>query len=224
MVKRTMRWFFWIGLATVILLPASLSAVEIVSNDYLQMHSAGGRLGVWTSTGDKTTVDNDGDRFEPSKSSFYGEFFYAHRLASSFAAEISIGIFSRGDFKYLTREDVLLGSVNIYPVFLTGKLYPLAQLQNISIHPYFQFGGGIVHASRSGIDYYYGVEFTDESETELTYTLGGGIDFPVADQICLLANFKYLPVKFSNPLVGIKDYSGWQLSIGLAYTFRSKRR
>ncbi|MEW6016083.1 MAG: hypothetical protein AB1690_12280, partial [Candidatus Zixiibacteriota bacterium] len=155
MVKRTMRWFFWIGLATVILLPASLTAVEIVSNDYLQMHSAGGRLGVWTSTGDKTTIDNDGDRFEPSKSSFYGEFFYAHRLAPSFAAEISIGIFSRGDFKYLTREDVLLGSVNIYPVFLTGKLYPLAQLQNISIHPYFQFGGGIVHASRSGIDYYY---------------------------------------------------------------------
>lgn len=224
MVKSTMRWFFWIGLVTVILLPVSLSAVEIVSNDYLQMHSAGGRLGIWTSTGDKTTVDNDGDRFEPSKSSFYGEFFYAHRLAPSFAAEISIGIFSRGDFKYLTREDVLLGSVNIYPVFLTGKLYPLAQLQNISIHPYFQFGGGIVHASRSGIDYYYGVEFTDESETELTYTLGGGFDFPVADQICLLANFKYLPVKFSNPLVGIKDYSGWQLSVGLAYTFRSKRR
>jgi hypothetical protein len=219
-----MRWFFWIGLVTVTLLPASLSAVEIVSNHYLQMHSAGGRLGIWTSTGDKTTVDSDGDRFEPSKSSFYGEFFYAHRLAPSFAAEISIAIFSRGDFKYLTREDVLLGSVNIYPVFLTGKLYPLAQLQNISIHPYFQFGGGIVHASRSGIDYYYGVEFTDESETELTYTLGGGLDFPVAEQICLLANFKYLPVKFSNPLVGIKDYSGWQLSVGLAYTFRSKRR
>ena len=207
-----------------LILPVSLSAVEIVSNEYLQMHSAGGRLGVWTSTGDKTTMETDGERFEPSQSSFYGEFFYAHRLAPSFAAEISIGIFSRGDFKYLTREDVLLGSVNIYPVFLTGKLYPLAQIRNIAIHPYFQFGGGIIHAGRSGIDYYYGVEFTDESKTELAYTLGGGVDFPVAEQICLLANFKYLPVKFSSPLVGIKDYSGWQLSVGLAYTFHSKRR
>jgi opacity protein-like surface antigen len=111
--------------------------------------------------------------------------------------------------------------VNIYPFFVTGKLYPLAQIANITVHPYFQFGGGIVHASRSGVDYYYGVEFTEDSETKLTYTLGGGIDFPVADQICLLANYRYLPVDFSDPLAGLKDYSGWQVTVGLAYTFHS---
>ncbi|SYZ73952.1 hypothetical protein TRIP_C60222 [Candidatus Zixiibacteriota bacterium] len=202
-----------------ILEPARTSAVEIVPTDLGHKHFAGVRIGAWTSTGGSSALN---DSLQYSKSSIYAEFFYAHRFVPALAGELSIGIFSRGDFHYLVQQDVLLGTVNLYPIMLSAKIYPLAGLSGSKIYPYIQAGGCLFFGRRTATDYYYGYDFVDQSDTKITYVVGGGIDFQVADQIGLTSNVKYIPVKFGSPLAGIKDYSGWQVSFGVGYIFGKK--
>ncbi len=185
-------------------------------NDFGHKHFAGFRVGAWTANGGSSALN---DSLKYSKSSIYAEFFYAHRFFPSLAGEFSIGIFSRGDFTYLVQQDILLGTVNLYPIMVSAKIYPLAGITRGGIHPYFQAGGCLFFGRRTATDYYYGYDFVDQSATKITYVIGGGIDFPVADQIGLTCNAKYIPVKFGSPLAGVKDYSGWQISFGIGYIF-----
>lgn len=220
------RYFFSIAFCLLIfgtaLLPADLYGIEIQRQGFAYKNFAGGRFGAWTGIGETKAHYTTGDSLTFSRSSLYAEFFYAHRIKPSLALEFSMGIFSRGDFKYYTTDNVLLGSVNIYPILLSAKLYPLASIQNLRFFPYLQAGGGIIYGKQNATDYNYGIVFTNDSETKLTYILGGGIDWPVADQIGLCANYKYIPAKFGKMLSGVRDYSGWQISFGVGYIFASK--
>jgi hypothetical protein len=204
------------------LLPIGARGVGIEPAGFAGKHFAGARFGVWTASENNTIYYAGGDSLAVSGSSAYGEFFYAHRISRPIAIELSLGILSRGDYRYYTSSEVLLGSVILYPILLTAKIYPLFGMANARIFPYLQAGGGVIYGKQDAIDYYYGVAFTNESETKLAYTLGAGIDWPVADQIGLCINFKYIPAEFKNDLAGVKDYSGWQLSFGVGYIFGSK--
>ncbi len=222
MDKRIFSLAFVLILSGLALLPTDSRGVEIQLRDFGHKNFAGGRVGVWTGTANKTAHYVSGDSLTFSGSSLYAEFFYAKRIVPSLSAELCIGIFSRGDFRYYSVDNVLVGSVNIYPFLLSAKLYPFASIKALSFYPYVQVGGGVVYGRQNAIDYYYGVEFTNASQTKLTYVLGGGIDWPVADQIGLCANFKYIPAKFGKPLSGVRDYSGWEISFGAGYIFGPK--
>jgi hypothetical protein len=209
-----------IGFGTI--LTSDLFAVGVSSRSFARSNMAGGRLGVWSGTGPTTTADEDDEALEFSRSSLYAEFFYSYRISPPLMLDFSFGIFGRGDFKYSSETEILTGTVNLYPIFLSLKLYPLGSTAS-ALQPYFQGGGGLVYGNQAAIDYYYDVAFTQESATKLTYMMGGGVDWPIADQIGLTSSFKYIPVKFGKKLAGIKDYSGWQVSVGLGYIFGSKR-
>lgn len=179
----------------------------------------GARLGVWVNTGDDLTGDNE----NISNSSFYGEFFFSRNLWPALAAEFIIGLYGRGDIEIQDAGSTYQGQLNIYPILVTAKFYPLAGLKMMGPKPYLQAGGGLIVGSRPRVKYddYYGVyDVEQETEAALSYTLGGGIDFPVADQIALTANFRYTPADFGGEFDGVKDFSGYQITFGAGYIFK----
>ncbi len=204
------------------LMPADGYTQEQDRHHFYTQHFAGGRFGVWVNAGDKSPVtESQYDAEDLPGSAVYGEFFYAHRLLPVLALEISVGIYSRGEIKYYDEIDTYEGTVNLYPVNLSAKIYPLAAIRRLSIHPYVQIGGGVCHGKRDKIDYFNYVWYED-SETKLTYTLGGGVDFPVAEQVGLTANVRYTPIEFGDALAEYKDYSAWQITVGVGYLFKNK--
>ncbi|MEW5922755.1 MAG: outer membrane beta-barrel protein [Candidatus Zixiibacteriota bacterium] len=225
MSKRDMMIkIFIILMAGVIFLSPASSALELVKKNFSDKNFAGARLGVWTNLGDKDAPEASGIDMEFDNSSVYGEFFYAFRVAPPLAVEISLGLYSRGDVLYSYETSTYIGAVNLYPVFLSAKLYPFYKLESLPFYPYAQPGVGFVYGSQSVIDYddyyYYYYGYTaEDTETRFTYILGGGIDWPVASNIGLTASYKYMPVKFGEALAGVRDYSGWTLTIGVGYIF-----
>jgi opacity protein-like surface antigen len=220
---------FCSGLGFFLLLSALLIPIQPMAgitpeeSGYLDRNFAGGRVGAWTNTGDESAPPESDFSLDFSKTSIFGAFFYLHRLKRFIAAEFSFGIYSRGEIKYVAETDTYLGSVNLYPIMLSMKLYPLSFFRNIPFHVYLQPGFGLVYGKQDVVDYIdvFGAGLViAESRTKITYMLATGVDWPIARQIGLTMNFKYTPVKFGKPLAQIEDYSGWALTFGIGYIFR----
>lgn len=208
-------------LAVCILCLISGSAIQAGEADpfgFFSKKYIGGRLGVWVNTGDDLTVNNE----NTSNSSFYGEFFFSRNIWPALAAEFIIGLYGRGDIEIQDAGNTYQGQLNIYPILATAKLYPLAGFSGMSLRPYLQAGGGLVIGNRPVFRYIYSGYYDAEQETEVAfaYTLGGGIDFPVADQIALTANVRYTPADFGGEFDGVKDFSGYQITFGAGYIFK----
>ncbi len=192
---------------------------------FLDQNFAGGRIGVWTNLGDEKEVGDTAYTLDFAKSSIYAEFFYAHRIARPLALEFQFGIYSRGEMEHIRNDtsDIFISTVNIYPVMITAKFYPLYKFERAPFHIFLQPGFGLVVGTQNIVDYdyYYNYGF-DNSETraKFSYMLGGGIDWPVADQIGLTFAGKYIPVTFGKALANAKDYSGWTLTFGIGYIFK----
>ena len=202
-------------------IPSQTGAVDITRSGFLYSHFAGGRAGAWVMTTDEDAIDEIEDF---SSSSLYAEFFYAHRISPLLSAELSIGIFSQGDLQFIT-NDILVDAIKIYPILISGKMYPLSGVSGLSMHPYLRAGGGLVYGTRDiSTAYYYDLanDYIEETQTRFTWLAGVGIDWPVSQQIGLNLDFKYVPVDFGDALGGLEDYSGWELTVGVGYIFKSK--
>ena len=201
---------------------SDLFAVERSQTGFSNSHFIGGRFGAWTMTTDEGIIDTLTDF---SSGALYLEFFYNHRITSFLSGEVSIGLFSQGDLEYEPGTGTTTGAVKLYPFFLSAKLYPPTKNKNISLWPYLRIGGGVVHGTRDMTSTYSAHPanyYLEETQTKITYTLGFGIDWPIADQIGLNIDFKNTPVKFGKHLAGLKEYSGWTLTVGVGYILRSK--
>ena len=222
MTKKTL--IIWLAFMLVVsgLLSPGLYAIEKRPGGFEQSHFVGGRAGAWALNGNDAFIDSLEDF---SSSALYVEFFYAHRLAPISSLELSIGLFSQGDMKYNSDQGIIVGAVKIYPIFLSGKIYPLSAVQSMSFLPYLRLGGGIVYGTRDISTVYYNDPanyYVEESQTKFTYLWGAGIDWPIADQIGLNVDFKYTPAKFGKPLAGLEDYSGWTLTFGVGYILKPR--
>ena len=204
----------------VLLIPSSGWGQTYYRPQFLDRDLAGGRIGVWTNTGDEVAADDFEYSMEFSKSSICADFFYDWRLSRAIAFEVQIGLYSRGDIEYKRDSGKYVGSVNIYPFFVATKFYPLYSFESMPVHLYLQPGVGFVIGSQSIVDYdlYYTYDLIQqETRAGFSYMLSAGLEWPVADQISLLLNYKYVPVKFSKPLAQLEDYSGWSLTFGVGY-------
>ena len=200
--------------------PHTVAGLELTRTDFLEKDFIGGRLGVWTNTGaDDAGLDSVSLDF--SSSSVYGEFFYAYRLARPLAIELSLGLYSRGEVKYIRVNDTYIGSVNLYPLLVGAKLYPLSTITKGSFHLNVQPGVGLVYGKQDVISYGYTgyALLSEQSRAKFIYFLGVGADWALSYQIGLTASFKYMPVEFGKPLAELDDYSGWTLAFGVGYIF-----
>lgn len=214
--------------------PALLTTTPVLAQDedtrplFQRQHQAGVRLGVWANNGDSPparTVDTANfieQTSDINSASFYLEGYFGLRLTKMLMAEISFGLSNRGDI--ITRDTQYdindVAALNIYPILLQLKVYA-PPIMNGKLYPYIAAGGGIYYARNSiqVTDEYYYAQFREASETDFNYVLGAGFDYVLASQIGLDFTAKYMPINFSDRLVGVKDYSALTITVGVKYLY-----
>lgn len=191
------------------------------------MHQAGIRLGGWSNSGQIPSASYVGPDFSYTTDfkggAFYFEGFVGLRFSPIFMGELSLGIFNRGDvnFRDDIYDDSFYGNLLIYPMLLRAKLYPLGAT-SAKLQPFLSAGGGFYYGHHN-IQFYQSSSlyagFNTPSATSFEYTIGGGVDLPIATHIALEANASWLPLKFGKDLITIRDYDGLAITIGIKYLF-----
>lgn len=220
-----------IMLITVMLMPGSAAGLDKQPADPLiaaQYSMVGIRLGAWVSNQGAPLVEDITVGTNMPNAGFYTELFFDYRVVPVFMLEGSLGIASRGDavIEYAGDPNRYIGTINLYQALAQIKFSPLAG-RSRSFLPFIVGGGGVAWG-RQSIDYivansnYYNPDVVNRTEAAFMAVIGGGIDFPLAEQVGLNIAVKYHPITFNNPLVGVKDYSGTAVSMGVAYFLHKK--
>ena len=202
---------------------------EPPAKPFNQMNQAGIRLGGWSNSGSLPAAQYSGPDYSYTTDfkggAFYFEGFVALRLSPLLMGELSLGVFNRGDVNL--RDDVyndqFYGNLLIYPMLLRGKFYPLGGTSS-KMQPYLSAGGGFYYGHHN-IQFYQSdvlfSGFNTPSATSFEYTVGGGIDLPIALRLGLEANASWMPLKFGKDLVTIRNYDGLAITLGIKYLFSS---
>jgi opacity protein-like surface antigen len=193
-----------------------------------QKHQAGIRLGGWSNRGSVHPTGGSnatGFSFETkiNSGSFYFEGFYDYRLTPYLAGEGSLGLVNRGSVTINQGFLTDIGNLQLYAALVQIKLYPMASLKP-KFQPYLTLGGGIYYAWRNvqlTTAVFTNSGFEQESATRLGYSFGGGLDWPIANSFGLDLNFRYMPIKFSEPIVTVNDYTAFTLALGVKYLYAS---
>lgn len=184
------------------------------------------RLGAWINNKGSQSVQDINVETNMPDAGFYTELFVDYRLVPVLFFEGSLGIASRGDAVIEDITGRYIGTINLYQALVGIKFSPLSG-RSKKFLPFIVAGGGVAWGRQSidfivSYDYYYNPDITNRTEADFIPVVGGGVDFPVADQVGLNIAVKYHPIKFSDALVGVKDYSGTAVSMGVAYYFHKK--
>lgn len=215
-------------LMMLLLVSSTYAETESQENNFSlrKKSQAGLRLGAWINGGDLppaliTTADSSVGFLTDIKSgSFYFEGFYAYNFYSALVSEISFGISNRGDVTFFDGLNTDIGVLNVYPILLHLKVYPLIATQS-RFQPYFGAGVGAYYAHRTvqfiigGINSYY--EFEGESKTDFSYALQGGFDWLLSSKFALELNAKYMPIEMGDPFLTVEDYSATTVTVGIKY-------
>lgn len=209
---------------------AATASAEPQVRPFKAQHQAGIRLGGWANLGDtpKTSQTNGSTSYEIDfkGGAFLFEGFAGIRFSSALIGELSLGIMNRGDVNIVDGTDQYFGNLLVYPLLLKAKVYPFGKTGS-RLQPYLTAGGGIYYA-KYDIQYYKSdilfSGFNTQSATSVEYTLGGGVDLPLASMIGLDFNVAYMPLKFSKDMITIRNYDGLAITLGVKYLFTSLRK
>jgi outer membrane protein W len=193
---------------------------------FSQKHQAGIRLGVWANNGESPTDSVGVFETNFKEASFFFEGYFAYRLVPSAMLELSFGIVNRGTVTFREAGASNVGNVLVHPILLQLKFYPLASLK-AKFQPYLLAGGGLYYGRRSvqftTSSYVYYYDLAEQSGTDFSYALGGGIDWPLGAAIGLEIGVKYMPIEFSKGLQTIRNYDAVAFTIGVKYLYSSKK-
>ncbi|MCM2272114.1 MAG: outer membrane beta-barrel protein [candidate division Zixibacteria bacterium] len=215
---------------TILLVTSAVAqnAAKVEHSGFGWKHQAGLRLGVWGNLGNLPPAsDTSGlSKYEADikDASFYFETYFAYRFHPAIMAELSVGIVNRGDVTVEETSggytDTYYGNLTVYPVQLRAKIYPFAGTSG-KLFPYLT-GGVAVYHGRHDIQFSTDPFFISENaRTSFSYTIGGGIDYAVANQVGLDLNVTFLPINFSQDLFFVKDYQALTFTVGVKYLFQA---
>ena len=195
----------------------------------------GFRVGAFSNTTNELAHSNDVLRLKTHKTMFYIEGFLNYYLTDFAALALNLGSYSKGEIRFdiyynNVYDGSFVGQASVYPVQLGLKLSPFQKQLPLASQPYVEGGGAIIvgrEAATLGTYNSVFANYTDgtlASETDFNWWMGGGVEIPIARTIQLDFMVKYINTKFSGDIVGIKDYSGWQITAGIGYlSFRKKK-
>lgn len=190
-------------------------------------YTMGIRLGGWSNQGDtppglvvNPDDSNDFITIDVKSGSFYLEGFFGFLLKRNLELEFSLGITNRGDVTITENGLSDFGQVLIYPILLQAKLYPLANTSS-KFQPFVGGGGGLYYGRRNiqiTQNYYFTLaQIEGETETDFNIVVLGGFDYKLSDNLALDFTGKYMPIKFSDLLVGEDDYSALTFTAGIKF-------
>ena len=201
---------------------------------YFASHQAGVRLGGWSNLGTSPPARFDlpsGEYYltDFNEGNFYLEGYFGYRLNPLLMLEFSLGMVNRGDVILVESPETLsssVGTMQIYPIMAKLEFYPFGKHAR-KFYPYLLAGVGLYYGRHdilitAGWDAYFRQQFGQDSKTDFSYVLGGGFDWPVATTVALDLHAQYIPVKFSDDLVGVRDYSSLTVTVGVKYLFSAK--
>jgi hypothetical protein len=188
----------------------------------------GVRVGVFANDENELAVQDSPVELFGNKRNIYAEGFAAYYLLEPLAAVVNLGSYAKGDIRF-EAQDVFggrytfFGSASIYPIQLGLRLSPFARQLPAAISPYIEAGGALI-VGRESIGQLYYDQFSDAfidgtigTETDWNWWAAAGAEIPVATKFNLDFMFKYIRTEFSGDIAGIRDYSGWQITIGVGY-------
>jgi outer membrane protein W len=185
----------------------------------------GVRLGAWASQGEAPPASGSnsstGESFHTNinNTNFYFEFYGSLRATDVLRGELSVGTVNRGSVTVQQGPFADVGNLNVFPILIKARIYPLIMTSS-RLQPHVAAGGGIYYARRNvqftnNAFYYTGLN--EDSEVDFNYVLSAGIDYVASSIIAVEAQAAYMPISFSNPLVGVKDYKAVGITIGVKY-------
>ncbi len=221
-----------------LIVSTSMAETEVIKMT-VKKHQFGLRMGTWSNNGtsppdvivvppiDSLSAPTDSLITSIKNVNFYIEGFYAYNIFSSLFTEISFGMVNRGDMQVYSSGTYDFSNVLLYPILLQLKFYPLHTLKS-KFQPFIGAGGG-VYFGKQNIQFtnnYYTrfYQLQGDSETDFNYTVSGGFDWELRSKFFLDFQVKYMPIKFSNYFVGVKDYSATTITIGIQYKYNNKKK
>ncbi len=216
-----------------ILIAVAMSPSSAVGDDvptsrlqaFRSRNHLGVRLGAWASQGEAPPASNTdsttGDSFRTNigSTNFYFEFFGALRVVDMLRAELSIGTVNRGSVTVKQGPFSDVGNLNVFPILVKARVYPLIGT-NSRLQPHVAAGGGIYYARRNvqfTTNSFYYTGLNEDSEVDFNYVLSAGVDYVASSVIAIEAQASYMPISFSNPLVGVTDYAAVGITVGVKY-------
>lgn len=176
------------------------------------------RLGLWHLT-KPDFKQEPGLTLSTQKNFFYVEAAYEKNLARLLSFDITLGTIFRGTTRYQTSSgSIFLGTANVLPIGLGLTLYPLPL--NTKLKPYLR-GGGLVAIGNQNSGNFAGFDAAGNpvfnSKTRLT--AGGyaafGFGYRLMPKVRLTAELSYHHLKFSGPVAGLSNHSGYQILTGV---------
>jgi len=189
----------------------------------------GVRLGPWLADGFTQDIRTREITVNSSSTAFHLEFFYLYNLRGPLYLDLNLGAVSRGDIRidYFsdTYRESAIGTAGVYPLGVGFQLYPFAVNRTQKWQPFVLAGGSLVigtetlsYLTESYLGSYLGV--SAESREALGWYAGGGLNISLGETVSLSLLGKYQHAKFSEELVGVKDFSGAQILFGVAYMYK----
>lgn len=191
------------------------------------------RLGLFSNLETELDRANDEVRVFNSRTNFYLEVFANYYLTKWLAGALNLGSYTKGEITFnVYVDDVFdgqfLGQATIYPMQLGLKINPFDKQFPGRTMPYLEGGGAfIIGRETATIGPYdsYWYRYTDgniDTETAFGWWLGSGAEIPLTETVHFDVLAKYLNSKFSGDIAGIRDYTGWQFSLGIIYRLLPK--
>ncbi|MCK4857161.1 MAG: outer membrane beta-barrel protein [candidate division Zixibacteria bacterium] len=188
----------------------------------------GARIGIFSNSVNELENKNTSVRLFGNKRNLCYEGFFGYFILPQAALVVNLGSYSKGDISVQGTQDAVgqrtfIGSAGIYPIQIGVKLEPFTGQLVAGMSPFLEGGGALIIGSESISQLYYDRYYdawTDgvlKTETDWNWWLGGGALVSLSSTVRLDLMVKYIRIEFSGDIAGIRDYSGWQVSVGIGY-------
>jgi outer membrane protein W len=181
------------------------------------------RLGLWHLTKPDFATDSSFTQ-NRQKNFFYSEATLENQLNRFLSLDISLGTLFRGTIRYQSASGSrFAGSANVLPVSLGLTFYPIPV--PTGIQPYLR-GGGTVAIGNSNSGNVTGIDVSGnpilDSKTRVTAGFFGaaGLKRRIVSKVNLLAEFGYHQLRFSGPVAGISNHSGYKILAGVSINYK----
>lgn len=181
------------------------------------------RLGVWHLTNPDFTQEGNLS-LNTQRNFFYMEASLENPIGRAASFDVSLGTIFRGTIRYQSASGSrFVGSANVLPVSFGFSLHPLPAAGGF--RPYLRAGGTFAVGNSSsgnfsGFDASGNPVFNSKTRVTAGYFGSAGVERRLLPKINLLLEGSFHQLKFSGPVAGISNHSGYKILAGVGLNYK----